>query len=669
MSEGTRSKKGELFIPKILLVGAGRFGKHHLRILKEFHDEGRIELVGAVIRNPEKRLLIESEYGVRTFAALSPKLLSAVDAVDIVTPPETHYAITKKCLEYTNVLVEKPLAMRHDHAKELEALAQLKGRILMVGHIFRFHPLSHALKALLERSGMPQKIRGEFINPTSSDQQRDPAFELLHLFDIIDYLWNIGPDSVFSHHAERMSTVDFHYGNGSLAHFDLGWKGDEKKRTLIFKYPRRTLVADFEKGEIDIITKEGQKKHVYQVAEPLTRELESFVAAIRGHSKNEVDPAVGTRIVSIAERASGRIKKKPRVAVIGGGIFGCSIASELADFCDVTLYERNAELMGEGSYINQFRHHYGYHYPRSDETVVEVQNSRADFENVFKQAIVQDYPTYYGLAKEGSLVSTAEFLDFCKKHNLPYKRKFPKKDLLDRESIELSVEVPEPSYRHSTLKSIAEDRLDSHKNVTVRRSSTVTNCDFHPDGTKRLTIADTSGGLTHADFDFVINATYANINRFADWLKFDTCPIRVDLAEVLIVKLPIDPISITVIDGPFATLMPTGNPNEFTLYHVKESIVDRYVPTSGLLKKRPSARSNRDAILRESIKIFPVLKDAEVVERRIVHRGVQANREHDDARVADILNHGFGCWSVLSGKILSSVSVGKKIALMVRRMY
>jgi hypothetical protein len=77
-------------------------------------------------------------------------------------------------------------------------------------------------------------------------------------------------------------------------------------------------------------------------------------------------------------------------------------------------------------------------------------------------------------------------------------------------------------------------------------------------------------------------------------------------------------------------------------------------------------KSKQKAIFRKSLKLFPVLKDAKIIESRIVYRGVRAYREHDDSRVADLVDHGFGTWSVLSGKILSSVSMGKAIAKIIK---
>ena len=45
-----------------------------------------------------------------------------------------------------------------------------------------------------------------------------------------------------------------------------------------------------------------------------------------------------------------------------------------------------------------------------------------------------------------------------------------------------------------------------------------------------------------------------------------------------------------------------------------------------------------------------------------VLRGVNAYREHDDMRTSDITEHGFGCYSILGGKIIHAVSVARELA-------
>lgn len=648
-------------VPKILLIGAGRFGRNHLRVLRELHGEGVITFSGLVVRTPKSRKAFEKEFMVATYDEVTPALLKSVDGVVIATPPETHFELAKDCLKYTNVFIEKPIAETEKEARALGALAKKYKRTMVVGHIFRHHPVAHQLKTLLKGKGIADKITGHFLNPQDTDQGREASLELLHLFDIVDYIWPKTPVVVNARKQGRVSMVDIRYAHSKDGRFVLGWTGTEKKRTLSFTYPKLSVEADFVDNTVTV-TKDGVETVISCpiVVELIRSEHLSFIEKIKSGKIYTEDHDMPARIVAIAQKATSKKITKPKVAVIGGGIFGTSIASELSKSYEVTLFEKNSELLQEASLVNCFRHHYGYHYPRSDATVHDVQRSRLDFEKIFKKAIIAT-PTYYALAAKDSYVSLEEFIRFCKKHKLPYKKEYPKGGVLDKESVDLSIRVPEPSYHHGKLKKIVEERILKDKNITVLFDTKVLGCELTQD--KKIITYSTKGKKEkEKEFDFVVNATYAHINTFASWLGFQHFPIRVDLAEVLVIRLPVAPVSVTVIDGPFATLMPTGYPNEFVLYHVKESIIHRYVHNKGLVNTQLKGQSNREAIMRESLPYFPILKDAEFVSSRIVHRGVEANREHDDSRVADLIDHGFGCWSVLSGKILSSVTTGKRLA-------
>ena len=123
-------------LPRIILVGVGRFGVHHERVLKQFHKVGKIDLVGIITKSQGPRL--------------TTNLLKSVDAVDIVTPASTHYRLVKKCLPYCHVFVEKPLALNSKQAKELLSLAKRYNHSLVVGHIYRFHPVTLKLKSLIK---------------------------------------------------------------------------------------------------------------------------------------------------------------------------------------------------------------------------------------------------------------------------------------------------------------------------------------------------------------------------------------------------------------------------------------------------------------------------------------------------------------------------------------
>lgn len=652
--------------PRILLVGAGAFGRHYVRVLNELHEQGRICFVGLAVNTEESRQKWCDVVSTHTGDLEKIVIDLKIDGVFIVTPPDTHFGLVKKCLKYTNVFVEKPLALNAKDAQELSELADLYNRKLTTGHIFRFYKLTNELAKVIENKGVPIKIEGKFLNPIVSDVGRDIAFELLHMFDVVDLLFERDTEVVYSQMKDRLMEVDVRYKNLCDVHFLLGWTDNQKERELSLFYKDVVIKADFTTESLVYKTGDTIEERLYpNDNEPLHNEVVSFIDFLTEGRSNLVPPEVATRIVALAETATTNsiMQNKPRVAIIGGGIFGVSAALELRDFCEVTVFERNSELMQEGSFVNCYRHHMGHHYPRSDNTVKDIQNSRNDFESKYKEALRTGYPAYYSLAKEDSKVTSAEFIEFCHRNKLPCNTGFPDESILDRDLIQLSVKVSEPVYHFPTLKRAVVEQLSASGTITVRKSSNVTNYTLLKNGNKRLEYSDLDSEKKSDEFDYVVNATYANINNFTKALGFPKYPIRVDIAEVLVIELPIDPVSVTVIDGPFVSLVPTGNKNEFTLYHVTESILDRYVPDDGLIKPVSSVlKSNAEAIIQESMKYLPILKLAKVKESRITHRGVIAGHEHDDARVSEVISHGFGCWSVLSGKILSSVSLAKKIA-------
>lgn len=356
---------------------------------------------------------------------------------------------------------------------------------------------------------------------------------------------------------------------------------------------------------------------------------------------------------------------RPTLAVIGAGIFGTNIAIELAKDFEVTIFEAREDIMQEASYINQYRHHWGYHYPRSVATVHDISEAIPDFEKYYDKAIIRKFPTYYCVAKDGSRVSAQDYLEFCRQNQLPFALENPDPEFINQNKIGVSLKTFEPIYHYRKLKDLVNQRLSAEKNITLRLGTRVTNATITKDGKKTLAL-ETATSQSQEIFDYVINCTYARQNEFCTWLGFPIKPLRIDYVEALIVRLPIDKISLAVMDGQFTNLVPTCDDNLFTLVHISESILERYVPTDGLVRKvKPVSRFK--SIMAKSAEWFPIIKKAEYVESRYVFRAVNAYREHDDARPSDIIEHGLGCWSVLGGKIVNCVSLAKKLSIQVKK--
>lgn len=85
-----------------------------------------------------------------------------------------------------------------------------------------------------------------------------------------------------------------------------------------------------------------------------------------------------------------------KIAIIGAGIFGTSIAVELSkNEFQVDLYETEPDIMLKASKNNHNRIHYGYHYPRSIETANQSLEGLISFYGKYKDSIINSFPNYY----------------------------------------------------------------------------------------------------------------------------------------------------------------------------------------------------------------------------------------------------------------------------------
>jgi len=651
--------------PRILLIGAGRFGREHLAEWRRLEAEGEVTLTGVVSTRAGAGASSGTYTAVPVHAALSDALLREVDAVDIVTPPHTHAALVRRCLPFVHVLVEKPLATSIEEAADLVADARRHGRVLAVGHLFRFHPVVHELARIVAaRPDRPRGIEGRFVNPAGERAGRDAAhLEFLHLFDIVDALFGVEPEVVVGRPAGDVTHVSVRYPGPITATFEMGWRGETSARTLELTYANGRVVADFVDGTVTILGRHNQfERRVCPPAPSALRDqLRAFAQGIADPPGRCTTGEVGARIVGVAARAAPvAAPSRPRVAVIGGGIFGASCAVEMSRLGEVTLYERRDGLMTEVSRLHQWRHHTGFHYPRSYDTVVEILGARAAFEQEYGAAIDRSCPAYYCTSASGIEIPAERFLAACRYHGLSFEVVAPPGDLVDASRVSVCVKTDEGVYELPRLQQVIARRLRA-ASVHCQFHTEVTRVRIDGNGLKHVTRTGPDGTREEA-FDYLVNATYGHRNLLAHWLGLPIAPLRFDLFEMLALHLPVPRASITVLDGPFTTLVGTGPGSRFLLAHIHASVARSTIPEDGLQPRWPEAVSNRANILRHAARYLPVLTRATNLESVWVTRAVDAYARDFDARPTVVTSHGFGCWSVLAGKIVTCVSNAREIA-------
>src|SRR3990167_1389868 len=655
-------------VPRVLLIGVGRFGVSHLDVLQKLQSQKLLSISGVVVKTKEKKRELEKELAIPVYTQLTPTLLRNVDGVDIVTPYPTHYSLTKKILPYANVFVEKPIAEKEKEALELARLAKKYKKTLMVGHIYRYHPVTQKLRKLIGHHKGRIRVEGEFISPLDTYRGENPSLEKLHFFDVLDYLLEKKPISIWGHYLDpkRFINISLRYPRKIDVVLKLGWRRNEKIRRLVFSLEGGQVIeADFTNNIINI-TKNGRRKTVVVDNKPtsLEGELLAWRDVLLGKNKQFPDGLTGSRMVRIANRSTQTIKK-PRFAVIGGGLFGAVTAIKLSSLGEVHLFERHKDLMTEASWANQYRHHMGYHYSLSPETIKEIKVATKDFESYYEKSIVRDFPAYYAVAKHDSHVSSREFLSLCKKMGLPYKQIKLPKEVLNPDEVSLTVRTPEAVIDYECLKNDITKDLKGKK-VKVCLGHRVTGIRLLESGEKKLDIRLLAGGATSKKFDYVVNATYANCNQFCEWLDFPARDLEWRLKEIAIVRLPIKkPIALMIINGPFSTFVPLGRTGLYTFGGIPLSIHEIRTGKNALKildKKRKTTKSRWMAMQKRCLKWHPMLKKAEYVGSMFVILTIERGEKANDARPTQVTYHGFGCYSILSGKLITAVTVAKKIA-------
>lgn len=299
--------------PRIGLIGVGSFGRHYLRHLEEFARVGRIHFSHIAVASERRAKELSETYPTKMIVTDYRQLIGLVDAVCIVTPPETHAPMVMDFLPHTAVLVEKPLTLTLESAQALELLAASSTYPCMVGQLFRFHAVTAALLTTIRRSADDgdEVVLMElvFLNPLTTDSGRPIVFEFIHWCDLVHYLFPHSGAQLFSikaqHEGRRLNAaVPYTSEVGDFtAHYRLGWEGEIRQRMVTIRYRSgKTVVANYLANELKITNNNGEII-VESIPEMDTLELElsTWLAVVGGVTENPVPPSAVLPSLQVAE--------------------------------------------------------------------------------------------------------------------------------------------------------------------------------------------------------------------------------------------------------------------------------------------------------------------------------------------------------------------------------
>lgn len=278
--------------------------------------------------------------------------------------------------------------------------------------------------------------------------------------------------------------------------------------------------------------------------------------------------------------------------IVGGGFFGASLALLLRErgLFPVVL-EREEDLLRRASYHNQARVHHGYHYPRSLMTAVRSRINYPRFCEDYAECVVGTHEKFYAVGRVLGKVSAAQFELFMRRVGSPLRPAPPEvRRRFHPDWIEAVWCADEVAFDAAKLRDLVRLRLAAagvpvfcgvevdtveqgsqggELRVRVRRRETLS----QKGSAAQKGPAVPVGEAARVRAPWVFNCTYSGLNRLRVRSGLRPLALKHEFTEMALVEPPesLRSWAVTVMCGPFFSLMPFPDRGLCTLSHVRHT--------------------------------------------------------------------------------------------------
>lgn len=317
-------------LPRVAVIGTGSWG---VNLVRNFSELGALT---AVVDDDVERAVAAAASADVPSRSLDEVLAATdVDAVAIATPASTHAELAKRALRSgKHCFVEKPLAMSVEDAIEVSEIARELDRVLMVGHLLRYHPAFEALHRLvvagelgrLQYASSSRLSFGRFRREENSLWSFAP-----HDISMILALIGEDPDSVIavgSKHLhtsiEDVTTTHMAFPGGQGAHVHVSWLHPVKQQELVVvgdrgmavfndAYPWERKLQLFRhslewRAGLPIPVKAEGELVELTPTEPLRAECSHFLECVAEGKRPRTDADEGLRVLRVLQRAQASLR-------------------------------------------------------------------------------------------------------------------------------------------------------------------------------------------------------------------------------------------------------------------------------------------------------------------------------------------------------------------------
>ena len=307
---------------KICVIGAGRWGRNHIRTLNE------IGVLECIVDSNKKQLnKLKKKYpDIKLFDNIKMALDLDFDGFVISTPANTHVRIAKKIINIGKpILIEKPLALSLKEAQDLNHYVEKSNSKILVGHLLLFHPAIQKMKSMVNDGviGKIQYIYSNRLNLGVVRENEDVFWSFApHDISLFQYFTNSFPKKIKSiggsflkKNINDTTITHFTYPNNVQGHIYVSWLHPFKEHRLVIIGSKGTLafedssegsplihyIKDDTFNSNSVLKNKSVNKIKYKYSLPLLNELNYFVDVINGLPITKCSIKEGIEVIKILE--------------------------------------------------------------------------------------------------------------------------------------------------------------------------------------------------------------------------------------------------------------------------------------------------------------------------------------------------------------------------------
>ncbi|RPG96856.1 MAG: NAD(P)/FAD-dependent oxidoreductase [Candidatus Pelagibacter sp. TMED239] len=351
---------------------------------------------------------------------------------------------------------------------------------------------------------------------------------------------------------------------------------------------------------------------------------------------------------------------KQKIGIVGGGLFGITVYLVLKKKgYDCTLFEKNSDILKGASTNNLNRVHFGYHYPRDNETAEQSLKGYKSFKKFYSKSILRNFNNYYFIAK-GSKVNFKDYLKFCSLNNLKFKKLDLKKLPFLTQNILGGIKVNEPIYDWSIIRKEVKKKIKKLYKNKIKLGEKVLkiskNKNFTLKTNKRI-----------YKFDKIIDASYEGSNRISNDIVGEKKLVYQITIIYEFISKDFKKMGLALMDGNYFSFLPKGKSNKHLLYHVTQSVLKQkkatMFPTNWGNKNFPNKliKSRTLKILNDIKKYFPSLSIKISKKIFLSTRVLPSNQKKTDKRISRVFNIDYKYFQISSAKVDHSVDMAYEV--------